>query len=164
MRKGAGVRKTHLTELRQEPEQGFTLIELLMVIVLLAILAAIVIFAVQDLGGESAVTSCKGDIKTVEIAANAFDAQVGHYPKAGDNAAATPGGNQIAGGLTLAMDGLYALYTTQTNQTGGTAGPWLKDVPTNGIHYTLHLSNDGKAKITVDDYAGLDQPDCSGVQ
>ena len=152
------------TKLKRRPEQGFTLIELLMVIVLLAILAAIVIFAVQNLGGESAAASCKADIKTVEIAASAFDAQVGHYPKAGDNAAATPGGTQIAGGLTPAMDGLDAIYTTQTNQSGGLAGPWLKDVPTNGRHYTIHLSNDGKATITVDDYAGLNQPDCSGVQ
>ena len=145
-------------------EDGFTLIELLMVIVLLAILAAIVIFAVQNLGGESARTTCKADIKTLEVSASAFDAQVGHYPRVGDNAAATPGGAQIAGGLTAAMDGLNALYTTQTNQTGGVAGPWLKDVPTDGRHYTLHLSNDGKATITVDDFAGLNQLDCSGVQ
>lgn len=136
----------------------------MMVIVLLAILAAIVMFAVQNLGGESATSSCKADIKTIEIAASAFDAQVGHYPKVGDNAAATPGGVQIPGGLTAAMDGLYALYTTQTNQTGGTAGPWLKDVPTNGRHYTMHLSSDGKATITLDDQAGLNQFDCAGVQ
>lgn len=145
-------------------ERGFTLIELLMVIVLLAILAAVVIFAVQNLGGESAVTSCKADLKDLNVAAEAYKAQVGHYPQVGDNAAATPGGAQIAGGLTVAMDGLYALYTTQINQTGGAAGPWIKDTPTNGNHYTMHLSNDGKATVTVDDYAGLNQADCSGVQ
>ena len=153
-----------LTRQRQKGEPGYTLIELLMVIVLLAILAAIVVFAVQSLGGDSAMTSCKGDIKTLEVAAGAYDAQVGHYPNVGDNAAATPGGAQIVGGLTSSMDGLYALYTTQANQAGGLAGPWVKDVPINGNHYTLHLSSDSKATITVDDYAGLNQAGCSGVQ
>lgn len=148
----------------QPGDSGFTLIELLMVIVLLAILAAIVIFAVQDLGGESAMTACKADLKNLNVVAETYKAQVGHYPQVGDNAAATPGGIQIPGGLTLAMDGLDATYTTQVNQTGGSAGPWIKDVPTNGTHYTMHLSTDGKGTVTVDDHAGLNQPDCSGVQ
>lgn len=139
------------------------MIELLIVLAVLGILAAVVIFAVQDLTGQSAAAACKADTKNVETAANAFDAQVGHYPRVGDNAAATPSGAQILGGLKVTMDGVDALFTTQPNVTGGLAGPWLRDIPTNGQNYTVHLSNDGKGTVTVDDRAGLNQPDCSGV-
>ena len=147
-------------------EQGFTLIEILIVILIMAILAVIVVFAVQNLGGSSARTSCKDDLKNIEVAAETYKAQVGHYPNVGDNAAATPGGTPIPGGITAAMsaDGIYALNTSQPNQTGGTAGPWLKDTPTNGNHYSIALSADGLDTITVNDAAGINQPDCSGVQ
>ena len=150
----------------QNAESGFTLIEILVVILILAILAAIVVFAVQSLGGETAKASCKGDFKNVESAVETYKAQVGHYPKSGDNAAATPGGTQIAGGLAgqPAGSGLDAVYTSQVNQTGGLAGPWLKDVPTNGNHYTFVVSSDGTGTITLNDAAGAGQTNCSGVQ
>ena len=149
---------------RQQPEQGFTLIEILVVILILAILAAVVVFAVQSLGGETAKTACKADYKTVENAAGAYAAQVGHYPKVGDNAAATPNGASIPGGLTAAMDGIYSLNTSQPGQTGGVSGPWVKDDPTNGGHYTITLSADGKGKVAVNDAAGVGQSNCNGVQ
>ncbi len=63
-------------------EGGFTLIELLIVIVILGILAAIVVFAVQNLTGSSAQASCGSDFKTVETAAEAYKAQVTTYPDA----------------------------------------------------------------------------------
>ena len=51
-----------LERLRQRREEGreggFTLIELLIVIVILSILAAIVVFAVQNLTSQSAIASC----------------------------------------------------------------------------------------------------------
>ena len=70
-------------------EGGFTLIELLIVIVILGILAAIVVFAVQNLTGSSTKASCGSDYKTVETAVEAYKAQLGDYP--GDPAIRTPG-------------------------------------------------------------------------
>jgi general secretion pathway protein G len=110
-----------LERLRQRREErgdegGFTLIELLIVIVVLGILAAIVVFAVQNLTGQSAAAGCQSDYKTVETAAEAYKAQMGNYP------------------TTVAT-----LTTTPTQPgTGQTVGPWLRDVPSSS-HYTLEF-------------------------
>jgi prepilin-type N-terminal cleavage/methylation domain-containing protein len=64
----------------KDREGGFTLIELLIVIVIMGILAAVVVFAVQNLTKQSAQASCHSDYKTIETAAEAFKAQTGAYP------------------------------------------------------------------------------------
>ena len=56
------------------PESGFTLIELLIVIVVLGILAAIVIFSLTGVTGQSKAAACTADGKTVETAADAYQA------------------------------------------------------------------------------------------
>lgn len=149
----------------KQSDQGFTLIEILVVILIMAVLAAIVIFAVQNLGGQTAKTSCKADYKTIENAVGAYSAQVGHFPRVGDHAATFPGGNPILGGLTGSMNGIEALFASQTGQVSGSnVGPWLKDVPSNGSHYSIVVSTDGKGAISVDDAAGNGQSDCRAVQ
>jgi prepilin-type N-terminal cleavage/methylation domain-containing protein len=60
-------------------EAGFTLIELLIVIVILGILAAIVVFAVNGIQDRGTASACKADVETVTVAAEAFDAQNGYY-------------------------------------------------------------------------------------
>ena len=61
-------------------ENGFTLIELLIVIVVLGILAGVTVFALSGTTAQGAVSSCKADAKSVEVAAEAYRAQTGSYP------------------------------------------------------------------------------------
>jgi type II secretion system protein G len=110
-----------LERLRQRREElgdqgGFTLIELLIVIVILGVLAAIVVFAVQNLTTQSAQASCESQYKTVETAMEAYKAQVGSYP------VANASGSYFA-----------ALTGTAKGIDGNTDGPWLKDLPPEGV-------------------------------
>lgn len=156
-----------LERLRERREQrgdegGFTLIELLIVIVILGILAAIVVFAVQNLTGSSAKASCNSDYKSVETAAEAFKAQTGAYPGgtyfsgASVSAVADPSGYTSPGysagpPIVVGTNGVdYLLQKTDTVGTPATTiGPWLKDAPVNNGHYEIVLSNDGVGTITV---------------
>jgi general secretion pathway protein G len=97
-----------------EDEGGFTLIELLIVIVILGILAAIVVFAVQNLTTQSAAASCQAQYKTVETAAEAYKAQIGSYPTAA---------TIFTAGSGLEATGVTGLDGSTTN------GPWLRDEP-----------------------------------
>jgi prepilin-type N-terminal cleavage/methylation domain-containing protein len=63
-------------------ESGFTLIELLIVIVVLGILAAIVVFSLSGVTGQSRQAACTADAKSVEVAADAYQAQTGAWPTA----------------------------------------------------------------------------------
>jgi len=60
-------------------EGGFTLIELLIVIVILGILAAIVVFAVGGITDKGNTSACKSDVKTVEVASEAYYAEKKSY-------------------------------------------------------------------------------------
>jgi prepilin-type N-terminal cleavage/methylation domain-containing protein len=70
-------------------DRGFTLIELLIVIVILGILATVVVFAVGGITNRGQVNACSTELKTVEVALEAFNANTGAYP--GDTAALVPG-------------------------------------------------------------------------
>jgi prepilin-type N-terminal cleavage/methylation domain-containing protein len=61
-------------------ESGFTLIELLIVIVILGILAAVVVFAVNGIQARGTAAACKSDVASVTTAAEAAYAQTGVYP------------------------------------------------------------------------------------
>ncbi len=66
-------------------DEGFTLIELLIVIVILGILATVVVFAVGGITDQGEQSACAAELKTVQVAVEAYRAQEGDYPV--DNAA-----------------------------------------------------------------------------
>lgn len=69
------LRKLQDKKTAQDVNGGFTLIELLIVIVVLGILAAVVVFSLGSVTGQSAVAACQADGATVETAMAAYNAQ-----------------------------------------------------------------------------------------
>jgi general secretion pathway protein G len=69
-----------IREARNSDESGFTLIELLIVIVVLGILAGIVVFGVGTFRTDAQTAAKAADCKTVEVAAEAYNAKTGGYP------------------------------------------------------------------------------------
>src|SRR3954454_15513544 len=106
---------------KRAEEGGFTLIELLIVIIILGILAAIVVFAVGNTRKDSVANSCKTDVKSVELSAEAINTKTGSYPATTD-----------AG--TLDASNPLVATTTSTN------GALLKTYPRRG-DYSLTWDN-----------------------
>lgn len=110
---------------QRKGEDGLTLIEILIVVIILGILAGIVAFGVATFRGDSAKAACKTDVKSVEVASEAFRAKTGAYAANIDglvtggylkenpnpnaeytvNYVGTPPGSDITGTLTTAVDG-----------------------------------------------------------
>ena len=67
-------------------ERGFTLIELLVVIVILGILAAVVVFAVNGITNKGESSSCQIEVRTVNTAVQSYYAQNNTWPAATDSA------------------------------------------------------------------------------
>lgn len=109
-------------------EGGFTLIELLIVIVILGILAAIVVFAVQNLTGQSSKAACQAQYKTIETALETYKAEMGTYPTSFSD-------------LTTSKAGVLVT---------GTVGPWLKDAPpTASTQASTWFSFDSNGNVSV---------------
>ena len=65
----------------QETEQnkGFTLVELLIVIVILGILATVTVFAVTGITNKGKTSACQSDLKVIQTAEEAYNANTGVY-------------------------------------------------------------------------------------
>ena len=111
---------------RESSERGFTLIELLIVIVVLGILAAIVIFSLTGVTGQSNAAACNADGKTIEIAADAYSAANGSYPSVTGDVVGTgtgTSGSYIQPPWPSLMNGTvtFAFGTNTVNVKIGTA-------------------------------------------
>jgi len=113
-----------------DSEYGFTLIELLIVIIVLGILAAIVIFSLTGVTGQSESAACNSDAKTVETAVAAYQAE---------NPGALPAG---------------FTFTNLTGVDPSGHGPYLHAAPTatqkaNGYVVTMDATTLGQVDITT---------------
>lgn len=114
-------------QIGESPESGFTLIELLIVIIVLGILAAIVVFSLSSVTGQSQVAACNTDAKSVEVAVAAYEAQnAGAAPATMDvlvpNYLHTkPGATVASSGYAISMDGTTAGQVDVS--FAGTSGP-----------------------------------------
>jgi prepilin-type N-terminal cleavage/methylation domain-containing protein len=97
-------------------DEGFTLIELLIVIIVLGILAAIVVFAVGSTRKDAVQSSCKTDLKSVQLSAEAMNTKNGIYPA---TAPIQPGAGALLKAMPTSSD--YALAYTQTGTPAGSS-------------------------------------------
>ena len=130
--------------------EGFTLIELLIVMLILGVLAATVVYAVQGITGNSVEAACGYDLKTVETAVEAYKGEMGNYPM---GMLSLSGATDSWGPTDNAAASLQAPLMNQSNAGPNKeanlispAGPWLKDVPQNGTHYYIWVANDGSGE------------------
>jgi general secretion pathway protein G len=111
--------------LRQRQEfgeiNGFTLFEMLIVIVVLGILAAVVIYALTGIVGQSATSACQADGATVSASLQAFITQ---------NPSVTPTEVGLLNG---------------TAADGNTA--YIQSWPSNDPHYEFALTTDGRLAV-----------------
>lgn len=95
-------------------DDGFTLVELMIIMLILAILASIIVFAVQSLEGSTAASACLSDYKTIETAQETYRGQVG-----------------------VSADSFADLLGTAVGLTGQEVGPWLKEAPSTTHGYVI---------------------------
>lgn len=97
-------------------QKGFTLVELLVVIVILGILAAVVVFAVNGISDRGQTAACNTDASTLRTAVEAYRAK--------NTAAATPTEAQlVTAGLLSTQSTYYNIsYTGTTLNVNPVAG------------------------------------------
>lgn len=157
--RGRIAAKMRQSMLRRRPgrgdagSEGFTLIELLIVMLVLGVLAATVVYAVQGITGNSVEAACGYDLKTVETAVEAYKGEMGNYPMGGapEVSGATDNwlGSNAAGSLLAPLMNQSNAGPNRGANLISPAGPWLKGVPQNGSHYYIWVANDGSGKVMV---------------
>jgi general secretion pathway protein G len=69
-----------MTTKRSQDRRGFTLIEVMLVLVILAMLAGVAIFAFGNMGEGAKIDATKIKLKQIETALDAYNLAIGHYP------------------------------------------------------------------------------------
>ena len=117
-------------------EEGFTLIELLIVIIVLGILAAIVVFAVAGTKKDAVASTCKTDVKSIELSAESVLAKK-------------------AGALSLAD-------VTKDDLTTPASGGLLKAWPSS-TNYVLDWVDPGVVTVAEPVGSTADFDSCAGI-
>ena len=113
------IRRLKERKAAEEIDGGFTLIELLIVIVVLGILAAVVVFSLGGVSGQSAQAACKSDGATLNTALAAWQA---------NNSGGT---------------------ATQADLLGSGGTVYVQSWPSNGTHYAYSISAGGALELAV---------------
>ncbi len=71
--------ENHIEIEETKQDKGFTLVELLIVIVILGILATVTVFAVTGITSRGKDSACKADMKVIQVAEEANNANTGAY-------------------------------------------------------------------------------------
>ena len=90
--------ENHIEIEETQQDKGFTLVELLIVIVILGILATVTVFAVTGITTRGKDSACKSDLKTIQTAEEAQNANTGDYGTEDE---------LVAGGLLHAVSSNY---------------------------------------------------------
>ena len=120
--------ETHIEIAETEQNKGFTLVELLIVIVILGILATITVFAVTSITNKSKTSACQSDLKVIQTAEEAYNANTGSY---------------TALQTDLVTAGLMHAVSPNFN------------IPTSGSGATATYTLTGKANGTTSDCTGI---------
>jgi len=107
----------------KDQDKGFTLVELLIVIVILGILATVTVFAVTGITNKGKTSACKSDMKVLQVAEEANNANTGVYA---DQATLKANGllHDVSPNFTVAFTGsgataTYTLTGVDNTATGG---------------------------------------------
>jgi general secretion pathway protein G len=169
-------------------DDGFALIELLLVVVILAILAAIVVFSVSGVQDKGSTAACQADVKTVTEAAEAYNAKVGHYAESMDDLVTagllhsvpssttytvtyTVNSDVATGNSSVDVSSSYCAQGSSTGTSSSSAPPSTSGTPTTtigkgsdpGSKYCVELGT-AQGKYGTLDLAGFDDQGLPAVR
>jgi prepilin-type N-terminal cleavage/methylation domain-containing protein len=112
-------------EIESKQDKGFTLVELLIVIVILGILATVTVFAVTGITTRGQDSACKADVKTLQVAEEAYNANNGFYGtetqlKTGGQLHAESDLYNVAPGAGTGAAASYTISIVNTTDCAGT--------------------------------------------